>query len=56
MAAKGRLNTREEIQARHERIDRLMEEWRASVVRNKAIVEKWRAEGILPPEVPRRRV
>ena len=44
-----------EFQARQERIRRLLGELRASVDRKKAMVEQWRAEGLLPPEEPRRR-
>jgi hypothetical protein len=45
----------DEVRARHERIDRLLEELRASVRKRRAITDRWRAEGILPPEEPRRR-
>ena len=55
MPSERRLSTPEEVRARHERIDRLLEELRASVTRKKAIVERWRAEGRLPPEEPRGR-
>jgi hypothetical protein len=48
-------DTAEVVQARHERMDRLLEELRASVERKKAIVELRRAEAGLPPEEPRRR-
>jgi hypothetical protein len=48
-------DTDEMVRARHERMDRLLEELRASVERKKAIVARWRAEGRLPPEEPRRR-
>jgi hypothetical protein len=37
-------------------MERLAAELRASVARRKAIIDKWRAEGFLPPEEPRRRV
>jgi hypothetical protein len=44
----------EEVRARHERMHRLIDELRESVERKKAIVARWRAEGRLPPEEPRR--
>jgi hypothetical protein len=37
-------------------MDRLLEELRAANARKKAIFDRWRAEGILPPKEPRRRV
>jgi hypothetical protein len=45
----------EVVQARHERMDRLLDELREAVERRRAIFAKWRAEGLLPPEEPRRR-
>jgi hypothetical protein len=54
--AERRLATPDEVRARQERMERLLEELRASVARKKAIVDKWRAEGLLPPEEPRRRI
>jgi hypothetical protein len=45
----------EVVRARHARINRLLEEMRASIERQKMVIDKWRAEGILPPEEPRRR-
>jgi hypothetical protein len=45
----------EERRMRRQRADRLVQELHASVERRKAIVADWRAEGILPPEQPRRR-
>ena len=45
----------DEMEARQERIYRLLSELRASVDRKKAVVEQWRREGLLPPEEPRRR-
>ena len=42
--------------ARERRIDRLREEFRELTRRNQLIFDRWRAEGILPPEEPRRRV
>lgn len=56
MFADKPLDTPEEVRARWERMDRLAAELRASVERRMAIVEKWQAEGLLPPEEPRRRV
>jgi aminoglycoside phosphotransferase family enzyme len=44
-----------ERRARKERIDRLLEEARELLRKNEAIFDRWRAEGILPPEEPRRR-
>ena len=41
---------------REERIGRLIEEARALLRQNQAVFDRWRAEGILPPEEPRRRV
>jgi hypothetical protein len=41
--------------ARQEQIDRLWEEFHALQRENRAIFDRWRAEGILPPEEPRRR-
>jgi len=45
-----------ERRARKERIDRLLEEARELQRRNAMVFDRWRAEGILPPEEPRRRV
>jgi hypothetical protein len=45
-----------ERRARKERIDRLLEEARDLQRKNRVIFDRWRAEGILPPEEPRRRV
>jgi hypothetical protein len=36
--------------AREEEVDRLLEEARALLRKNKVIFDRWRAEGILPPE------
>lgn len=41
--------------ARHDRMDRLLEELRAANARKRAIVEMWRAEAGWPPLEPRRR-
>jgi hypothetical protein len=41
--------------ARKERIQRLSEEFDDLLRQNEVIFDKWRAEGILPPEEPRRR-
>lgn len=41
--------------AREERMDRLLEEAREALRRSEEITDRWRAEGILPPRVPRRR-
>jgi hypothetical protein len=43
-------------QARRERIDRLWKEFDMLLRENEAIFDKWRAEGLLPPEEPPRRV
>jgi hypothetical protein len=51
----SRLATDEEVRARHERMDRLLEELRASVAKKMAVVERWREEGRLPPAESRRR-
>jgi hypothetical protein len=40
--------------AREERIDRLREELRELFRQNEVIFDKWRREGILPPEEPRK--
>jgi uncharacterized protein YnzC (UPF0291/DUF896 family) len=40
--------------AREERIDRLREEFRELLRQNEVLFDKWRREGILPPEEPRR--
>jgi hypothetical protein len=45
-----------ERKARRERIDRLWEEFRALQRENQVTFDRWRAEGILPPVEPRRRV
>jgi hypothetical protein len=45
-----------ERRAREERIGRRLEEVRGLLRENQVIFDRWRAEGILPPEVPRRRV
>jgi hypothetical protein len=50
------LDTPAQVRARWERMDRLEAELRASVERRLAIVNKWRREGLLPPEEQRRRV
>jgi hypothetical protein len=42
--------------AREERIRQLDEEFLELMRQNEVIFDKWRAEGILPPEEPRRRV
>jgi hypothetical protein len=42
--------------ARKEEIDRLWEEFYALQRENRVIFDRWRAEGILPPEEPRRGV
>ena len=42
-------------QAREERIDRGFEELRKIFRENEVIFARWRAEGFLPPEEPRRR-
>ncbi len=55
MSTERRFATAEEVRARHDRMDRLLDELRASISRKKAIIEEWRAEGLLPPEEPRRR-
>jgi hypothetical protein len=39
---------------REERIDRLRDELRELFRQNEVIFDKWRREGILPPEEPRR--
>jgi hypothetical protein len=44
-----------ERQAREERIRRRLEEVRGLLRENQVIFDRWRAEGILPPEEPRRR-
>jgi len=41
--------------AREQRIDRGFEELRRIFRENEAIFARWRAEGLLPPEEPRRR-
>ena len=41
--------------ARKERIRRLDEEFHSLMRQNELIFDKWRREGILPPEEPRRR-
>jgi hypothetical protein len=46
---------RAEKQARRERIDRLWDEFDTLLRENEAIFDRWRAEGLLPPEEPRRR-
>jgi hypothetical protein len=46
---------RTEKRARTERIDRLWEEFDTLLRENEAIFDKWRAEGLLPPEEPHRR-
>jgi hypothetical protein len=45
-----------ERRAREERIGRRLEEVRGLLRENQVIFDRWRAEGILPPEEPRRRV
>ena len=45
-----------EKQARRERIDRLWKEFDTLLQENEAIFDRWRAEGLLPPEEPRRRI
>ncbi len=45
----------ERDRAREERIRRLDEEFLELLRQNEVIFDKWRAEGILPPEEPRRR-
>jgi hypothetical protein len=47
---------RSEKQRHRERIDRLWEEFDALLRENEAIFDRWRAEGLLPPEEPPRRV
>jgi hypothetical protein len=49
-----KLATRER-QAREERISRRLEEVRGLLRENKVVFDRWRAEGILPPEEPQRR-
>jgi hypothetical protein len=44
----------EVVKARRERLDYMAEKLRASVARKRAFVAQLRAEGILPPEDPRR--
>jgi hypothetical protein len=56
MSTERRWATPEEVQARRERIDRLAEKVRASIVRKREIIARLRAEGRLPPEEPPRRV
>jgi hypothetical protein len=46
----------EDAQVRFDRIDRLLKEVRELQRKNRAILDEWRAKGILPPEEPRRRV
>jgi hypothetical protein len=46
---------RRDRRAREERIDRGFEELRELFRKNRATFDRWRAEGILPPEEPRRR-
>jgi hypothetical protein len=46
----------EDAQLRFDRIDRLLKEVRELHRKNRAILDDWRAKGILPPEEPRRRV
>lgn len=48
--------TNDEKQAIERRIDRRLEEVRELIGRSRAIIDDWRARGILPPEEPRRRV
>lgn len=47
---------RSEKQGRRERIDRLWEEFDTLLRENEAIFDRWRAEGLLPPEEPPHRV
>ena len=56
MFADRPLDTPEQVRARWERMNRLEAELRASIARRQAIVDKWRREGLLPPEDPRRRI
>jgi hypothetical protein len=46
---------RRDRQVREERIDRAFEELHELFRKNKVIFDRWRAEGILPPEEPHRR-
>jgi len=55
MFADRPLDTPEQVRARWEEMERLEAKLRASLARRKAVIEKWRAEGLLPPEEPRRR-
>ena len=52
MSTEKRWATPEEVQARRERIDRLAEKVRASIATRRAVIERLRAEGRLPPEDP----
>ena len=42
--------------ARNERIDRLSDELRESMRKTEAVLNQWRAEGILPPKQPGQRI
>jgi hypothetical protein len=44
-----------EVQARQERIHRLLDELKESTARKRALFDRWRAEGRLPPKEPRGR-
>ena len=48
--------TTKERRAREERISRRLDEVRGLLRENQVVFDRWRAEGILPPEEPRRRV
>jgi hypothetical protein len=55
MQAERRRSTPAEIQARHERMDRLLDELRELNAKKRARVEMWRAEAGWPPLESRRR-
>ena len=42
--------------AREERVSRRLEEVRELLRKNEVVFDRWQAEGILPPEEPRRRI
>lgn len=50
-----KLERQDKRRAREERIQRLDEEFYDLMRQNDAIFAKWRREGLLPPEEPRRR-
>ena len=54
--SRRRREIKDEERARLERIDRLFEELHESMRKSRAIIDEWRAKGILSTEEPRRRV